>query len=1227
MKKTLLFITCLMLGLHTSRAQQAGNALAFDGVASYVQFTDDTWNLTTPDFTLECWIQPNSTSSQLLFYHGWCGWYCPSWVLSIGPEQTCYHAGVPSDGKIHFIAYGKSSGLTAEVVQTDNIAIGAWTHVAVTSNGDSIMLYINGNLEASTLFNDTIALSGSNNCFAGNDMGCGYPGRYQFNGNMDEVSVWNVARPACDIRSDVNKYLAGTESGLLAYYNFNIGLADSNNAGVTTLPDITGNGNDGTLVDFTLNGSTSNWVVSLANVYNTGDQTLSNISFSDLATDSVYLTTGITSIGLYNATLRGICYSTSPCPDISNSNVSDSGSFGTGSYSFELKKLLYNTTYYARAYSIDSAGLSYGNEISFTTKKLLPPGNALDFDGNDDYVDLGSVSPAGNFSKGFTFEAWAKWNSFNSWSRLLDIANGPGYDNILIANDYITNDLNFTVFSGTTGSDIEVPNALTAGVWTHIAVTVDSNGLGYIYINGVEAASGSMFAPANVARSICYLGRSNWSQDSYFNGEMDEVRIWNVVRNACEIKLDMNQPLSGTENGLVAYYNFDQGIADSNNAGITTLPDLSANAYNGTLNNFTLDGNTSNWVSSQANVYGEGGQTLSALSFPVILVDSVSVTASITNINSGNATKRGVCYSTSPCPDISDSIRFQTGSFGIGAYTLELTNLLPDTTYYARDYSIDSLGLSYGNDTSFKTKKLLPPGNALNFDGVNDYVEIPNNSVLDFTSGITMECWINTTNYSEEYIATKSEGAYYFSVGVGGTGKAGFYISNISTGWLYSTSVVSDGNWHHIAATWDDITNVIKMYVDGTLEDSVAGSGTIGTNSNPLDIGTREGGSIFYGSIDEFRLWNIARSACDIRSYMNKTLTGSEPGLVAYYNFDQGIADGNNAGVTTLTDNSTNGNNGTLYNFALNGASSNWIASNAKLYNSGDQSLSSIGFSGLTDSTVNFTASITNIGPGNATTRGICYSKTSCVNITDSTVFETGSFGTGAYTLELTNLLPNTTYHARAYSIDSNGLSYGNDTSFTTKKLLTPGNALAFDGTDDYVDLGTVSPLGNFSTGFTFEGWAKWNSFNNWSRLMVLCIGAGNNEIFVSNVATTNTLALVTTPGSNNAELDLPNVLVTGEWTHIACTVDSTGMGKIYINGQERASGLINPPSDITRNICYLGKSNFGPDGYFNGQMDEVHIWNVVRSACDIRTDMNQTLKGTEPGLVACYNFDQGHRI
>ena len=350
------------------------------------------------------------------------------------------------------------------------------------------------------------------------------------------------------------------------------------------------------------------------------------------------------------------------------------------------------------------------------------PGNALAFAGANDYVNLGTVSPAGNFSSGFTFEAWAKWNSFNNWSRLLDLANGPASDNILVANSGTSNDLNFSIYAGTCGfacgSGINVPNALTAGVWTHIAVTVDNSGAAKLYINGAERGSGSLYIPRDIARTLCYLGKSNWGSDGSFDGEMDEVRIYNNVLDECQIADNMNQTINGNEPGLVAYYNFDQGVAGEDNTGIVTLPDITGNGYNGTLNNFALNGTVSNWVTSGAGAIIQSPDIIVSTTGSVnVLSTTADVNGNILNIGSGNASVRGVCYNTAGCPTTADSKVTETGSFAAGSFTVHLSGLTTGTTYYARAYAINLTGTSYGSEISFTNPCLvtIPDANFKNY--------------------------------------------------------------------------------------------------------------------------------------------------------------------------------------------------------------------------------------------------------------------------------------------------------------------------------------------------------------------------------------------------------------------------------------------------------------------------------------------------------------------------------
>ena len=114
-----------------------------------------------------------------------------------------------------------------------------------------------------------------------------------------------------------------------------------------------------------------------------------------------------------------------------------------------------------------------------------------------------------------------------------------------------------------------------------------------LYINGVLEASttgatGTRSAPPSIRIGSIQTGIQ------YFNGTIDELRIWNVVRSQSDIQSNMNSEI-GTSSSLVEYYRFNQGNPNGINT-ITTLTDTSGNNNTGTLYNFALTGTTSNWT-------------------------------------------------------------------------------------------------------------------------------------------------------------------------------------------------------------------------------------------------------------------------------------------------------------------------------------------------------------------------------------------------------------------------------------------------------------------------------------------------------------------------------------------------------------------------------------------------------------------------------------------------------
>ncbi|MGC3959968.1 MAG: carbohydrate-binding protein [Verrucomicrobiota bacterium] len=166
------------------------------------------------------------------------------------------------------------------------------------------------------------------------------------------------------------------------------------------------------------------------------------------------------------------------------------------------------------------------------------------------YVNLppGIVSTLSNF----TITAWVRLNSAAGWARIFDFGNNTtSYMFLTPTNGGAGGRLRFGITTNSAGGEQQItgPTALSVGGWHHVAVTLNGN-TGILYLNGVpQATNASMtLKPFNLGNTANnYLGRSQWS-DPYFNGHLDEFRIYSVAHSAAEIAamyaLGPNQLLS-----------------------------------------------------------------------------------------------------------------------------------------------------------------------------------------------------------------------------------------------------------------------------------------------------------------------------------------------------------------------------------------------------------------------------------------------------------------------------------------------------------------------------------------------------------------------------------------------------------------------------------------------------------------------------------------------------------
>ena len=615
----------------------------------------------------------------------------------------------------------------------------------------------------------------------------------------------------------------------------------------------------------------------------------------------------------------------------------------------------------------------------------------LKFDGQEDHIVLPEMNI--NYSQGLTIEAWVYYNSLKSWSRVIDLGNGAGKDNIVFANVGSTNSLALDIKKGAAGERITAENALETGKWMHLAATIDAAGNGKFYKNGEEIQSGKIQLPPQVNRILNYIGKSNWTSDGYFDGRMAEVRLWNRARLAEELQKDMHRRLAGNEVGLVGYWSLNEGYGDI--------------------------------TSDDGKI--KGARWHQEIFFPVV----------------------------SP--------------------------------------------LSY-------------PQPILSFHGQVDYVEIKDPFAND--TEFTISLWVKPS--------VINDGGWHGFIGKQGDQyrKPGLWLSPNNSGLSYD-SYDSAGKrygetlnnffeakdqWVHI--TWVKQETEYRFYRNGEL---------FATKPAPERFYTNKHSSYWIGKIDtlwlgdiaEVSIWSRARDREEIKADMYRYLAGNEAGLVGYWPLNE--SSGN-----TTADKTNRGNNGKII-----------------------------------------------------------------------------------------------------------GATWGAETAIKSPDIIREmPSVLNFDGQVDYITLAAMNI--DYSKGFSIEAWVYYNSLKMWSRIIDFGNGENKDNIIFANAGGTNTLMLDIRQGGVGQRLAAEKVLEIGKWMHLAATVDAAGNGKLYKNGKEVLSGKIQLPQNINRTLNYIGKSNWPRDGYFDGQIAEIRLWNCTRSPEEVRRDMQWRIASSEPGLVGYWPLNEG---
>ena len=195
------------------------------------------------------------------------------------------------------------------------------------------------------------------------------------------------------------------------------------------------------------------------------------------------------------------------------------------------------------------------------------PNKVLELDGNASYVEL-PPNIFNNLTQA-TVEVWAKWDSFRAYSRIFEF--GAGWQSVALFNHAKLSDLRYNVYPRNARTNIALmytiraANALRTNEWFHFAAVSGPGGM-KLYVNGTligEHTNAASFSDIQITQTNLFgRGLARNPDDKDFAGQMDEIRVWDHRRSEAQIRENMRKRLAGTEPGLVALWNFEDGKAN-----------------------------------------------------------------------------------------------------------------------------------------------------------------------------------------------------------------------------------------------------------------------------------------------------------------------------------------------------------------------------------------------------------------------------------------------------------------------------------------------------------------------------------------------------------------------------------------------------------------------------------------------------------------------------------------
>jgi hypothetical protein len=460
-----------------------------------------------------------------------------------------------------------------------------------------------------------------------------------------------------------------------------------------------------------------------------------------------------------------------------------------------------------------------------------------------------------DLTSGMTVEAWVRPASLSNWRTVLVKERSGGIVYGLYASQG-TRPLGQVWIGGE--RDATGTSALPLNTWSHLAATFDGAAL-RLYVNGAQASSTAVSGAMTPSTGVLRIGgNSIWSE--WYSGLIDEVRVYNRALPAAEIQRDMQTPVQGSSpppdpappvdttppgspTGLSAAIGPGSAALSwsvpSDNVGVTRY-----NLHRSQTAGFAPA--AGNRIAQPAtNGYSDSGLPPGRYYYRVTAEDAAG------NV-SAPSSELAVDVPGQPPPPSAALV----AAYGFGA---------------GRGSNVaDSSGRGNNGTISGATWTTGRNGPGLGFDGVNDWVTIPDANSLDLTSGMTVEAWVRPTRLGGWRTLVFKERPGGVVYGLYADQGSGLPLGQVDIGGernAVGSASLPLNAWSHVAATYDGA--VVRLYVNGALAGSFSYAGVIPASTGVLRLG---GNSIwaewFAGVLDDVRVYNGALSIATIQQDM-----------------------------------------------------------------------------------------------------------------------------------------------------------------------------------------------------------------------------------------------------------------------------------------------------------------------------------------------------------------------